>query len=107
MPRHFSLLGLLLLAGCTLVGPDADRLTLYVGPDRVDCAGAAPQQCLLVRERATAPWTLFYDEIEGFIHQEGFSYQLVVERLPVANPPQDGASLRYRLVRVLTRQPAS
>lgn len=45
--------------------------------------------------------------IEGFDFEEGFRYRIEVERREVADPPADGSSLSYRLLRVLSRERAA
>lgn len=103
MRRYLAFL-LVLAAACGITGPDRDVITLEIAPNRVPCTGAAPMECLLVRERPGAEWTYFYDHIEGFNHEPGYRYVLRVERREVANPPADGSSVAYRLVRVVSRE---
>lgn len=98
---------LAVLAACTLTGPEPDEvLVLEIGPERVDCMGAFPQQCLLVRSDSSEEWSYFYDHIEGFTYEEGFVYRVEVLRRQIRNPPADGSSVAYRLIRVLSRAPA-
>jgi hypothetical protein len=80
--------------------------TLFVGPALIDCEGEGPRKCLQVRESPSDAWTLFYDAIEGFEHEEGFSYELRVETASVSSPPADGSSERTRLVEVVTKEKA-
>ena len=40
------------------------------------------------------PWTLFHGAIEGFTFEPGHRYTLLVEEIPVTNPPADGSLLR-------------
>jgi hypothetical protein len=104
----FSLALVAHLAGCDVLLPSDDELvTLYVAPYRRECRGVAVQQCRLVREDPAGPWQFFYDEIEGFTHQPGFDYKLLVLRERVENPPADGSSARWRLVRVLEKEPSA
>ena len=79
------------------------RLTLDVGPARVPCTGEARTRCLRVRVLPDTAWRLFYDSIEGFTFEEGYRWRLDVERQVVPNPPADGSSHRYRLVRVVSK----
>ena len=74
---------------------------IFVGPHRVPCEGSYPQECLQVRRSLTSEWELFYDEIEGFVHVPGTTYELVVAVDQIADPPADASSLRYRLVEVV------
>ncbi|HEX2092165.1 MAG TPA: DUF4377 domain-containing protein [Longimicrobiaceae bacterium] len=111
--RRFRLLTLCLgvaalLPGCDALLPTGEELlTLYVAPYRRECVTIVVHQCLLVREEPDEPWQLFYDGIEGFTHQPGFAYKLLVLRQRVENPPADGSSLRWRLVRVLEKVPSA
>jgi hypothetical protein len=87
-------------------GPsDVQLISLQVAAHTAPCVGVGPMTCLLVRERADQPWQLFYDGIEGFTHEEGFAYTLLLARRSIPNPPADGSSLAYRLVALLAREP--
>lgn len=72
--------------------------TVVIAPNRVDCIGEAPQKCLLM------DGNLFYDSIEGFTHEEGYTYTLRIRVHTVQNPPADGSSFRYELVDVLSQK---
>jgi hypothetical protein len=88
----------------TGAGDGADRLTMEVASQRVPCIGEARTRCLRVRVVPDTTWTLFYDRIEGFAFEEGYRWRLDVERRRVSNPPADGSSFSYRLVRVVSRE---
>lgn len=107
--RLFASAALLsVLTACGVLEPDdADRLTLYVAPTTVDCVGVGPQRCLLVKERPDEEWGYFYSSIAGFTHETGYSYTLLLERSQVSNPPADGSSYEYRLLRVLAKSAAT
>ncbi len=79
--------------------------TLFVGPTLVDCEGETPQKCMLVKEDPEADYMLFYDTIEGFVHEEGYEYVLRVEQEQVPNPPADASSLRWKLIEVVEKRP--
>lgn len=76
---------------------------LIVGPERKPCVGVGPMECLQVKEKEDAPWTLFYEPIAGFTHEKGYECTLRVRVIPVANPPADASRLRYTLLEVLRR----
>ena len=84
----------------------AERLTLEVGPTQVSCTGEARTRCLRVRVLPDTAWLRFYDAIAGFRFEEGFRWRLEVERQRVPNPPADGSSLSYRLIRVIAKERA-
>lgn len=85
----------------------ADEKTIYVGPMLVDCEGEGPQKCMLVKENPADDYTLFYDQIEGFVYEEGFEYQLLVKTEQVENPPAGGSSIKWTLVEEVDKQPVS
>lgn len=106
MLRFLPLVGLFALAACSLAGGEVTVETLYVDAATADCVGVGEQTCLRVRRDPEAAWELFSDAIEGFTYEPGFTYVLEVEVRAVEDPPSDGASLAYRLVRVLAKTPA-
>ncbi len=81
--------------------------TIYIGPQLVDCAGVAPQQCMQVKESPEAEYTLFYDQIEGFEYEAGYDYTLKVKEEKVENPPADAADFRWILVEIVSKTAAS
>ncbi|MFK7800519.1 MAG: META domain-containing protein [Anaerolineae bacterium] len=93
----------LLLAEFTM----AETKTLFVGAEQVDCEGAAPQKCLLVKESADAEYTYFYDSIEGFEWEAGFIYELLVSVTEVKEPLADASSLVYKLVQIVSQAPVA
>ena len=84
---------------------DGDRnvkvMEVTVGPRLLDCVGVAPMKCL------EADGLLFYESIEGFEHEEGFSYRLKIERYDAfpgeEEPPQDASKYGYRLIEVISK----
>ncbi len=102
--KHLLWLLLLALPACDSGSPETTRI--YVADQKAACVGVAPQECLLVREDPADPWTLFYDAINGFTFEAGYFYTLDIEILPVPNPPADGSSERWVLVRIIEIQPA-
>lgn len=84
---------------------DVELTKLFVGPEKVECVGVAPQECYLVKENPEDEWELFYNEIAGFNYESGFDYEIEVEIEEIENPPADGSSLKYTWVRTLNKQP--
>jgi hypothetical protein len=83
-----------------------EEMTLYVGPELVDCVGAHPQTCMLVRESPDEEYQFFYGQIKGFDYEEGYEYELVVNVTDRENPPQDVLPQEYTLVEVVSKTPA-
>ena len=85
--------------------PAADEQTLYVAPFWQPCIGEAPMLCMQVKETAEGGWTYFYDRIEGFAFEPGFSYELLVKKEEVKNPPADASNIKWILVEEVSKSP--
>ena len=63
-----------------------------------ECYGPFRRMCLMVGGE------FFYEEIDGFTHEPGYKYHLLVERYDAfpgqKEPPQDAGRYGYRLVEV-------
>lgn len=46
-----------------------------------------------------------YEGIQGFQYELGFIHDLLVKKIQIPNPPQDGSSIRIELIKVLSKQP--
>jgi hypothetical protein len=106
--RSFLAFALLLASALPALAQEAtdgEVVRLYVGPEKIDCVGVAPQKCLLVTTDPTAPVEAFYDPIAGFEHEDGTAYVIDVLVEPVENPPADASSLSYTLVDVVAEIP--
>jgi len=80
---------------------------IYVGPILVECEGVSPQLCMLVKENIEEPYTLFYDQIEGFTHEPGYVYTLIVALETIDDPPADGPSERTIHLQTSNKQTVS
>lgn len=78
---------------------------LIVADHLENCVGVGPQSCMLVKENPDDEWTYFYDQIEGFEYEEGYTYELLVNEIPVPNPAADASSLRYELKNIISKTP--
>ena len=89
-------------------GPDAGvEKEVLVAHFVSECTGVGSQTCLNVRESEDAEWTLWYDGIEGFEHEAGYDYRLLVRETTVEDPPADASSVRWTLVAILEKTPVS
>ncbi len=87
-----------------------DRVNMMVNSYTVDCIGEMEGTCLLVQEGnmiGTENWEYFYfvDSIEGFVYEPGYVYGLEVKKTEVSDPPADGSSVKYELVRIISKEP--
>lgn len=111
--KWISSLILVLLAGMAAGCGAQDRpqedqgevMTVFVGPELVDCEGEGPQKCMLVKESSEDDWHLFYDLIDGFDYEEGHNYEITVTVEEVPDPPAGGSSIRWVLVDVISKKP--
>ena len=100
LPVMAATASLVVVVAC---GGEADKkvMEVVVAPERVECVGVAPMQCLVV----DGEW--FYDEIEGFEHEEGYEYRLKIEQYDAwpdrEEPPQDAGRYGYRLIEILSK----
>lgn len=88
----------LLMLSCT------DTKTIIVANHLADCEGVAPQKCMLIKESSAGEWIYFYDTIEGFEYEEGYTYELEVSISEIKNPQADGSSLKYSLVKIVSKK---
>jgi hypothetical protein len=82
----------------------SQEIVFTVAPDDVACVGIVPMRCLQVKMGEASTWSNFYDSIDGFTFQRGTTYQLLVRATPIRNPPADGGSTHYTLLRVISAQ---
>lgn len=106
MKKFIGLLFLLpfLFASCT---SNKATIKMIVASQKGDCVGVAPQKCLFVKKDTDTNWTFFYNQIEGFNYEEGYEYVLEVKEEKVENVPADASSLKYMLVKEVSKTPAT
>lgn len=104
--RLVSTVSLLISLLACEVSPPTRLITFDVADRYRDCTGVGPMHCLYVREKGASGWQYFYDPISGFTYEEGYTYTIRVKREQVPNPPADGSTYRYTLVKVLTKEKA-
>lgn len=77
-----------------------------VDAQRAKCEGVMTMQCLLVKKPGDKDFNLFYDNIQGFDYQEGFTYTIWVKETLKAPPiPADASMYTYTLVKVIAKKP--
>lgn len=91
---------MILLSSCT-----AQNVVRYtVASTTADCVGVGPQKCLLVKRGDATEWSFFHSRIEGFTHEEGYEYVLDVRETQRESVPADASSIRFELVRQISRE---
>ncbi len=77
---------------------DENLLTFNIEPERKPCTGEGEMECLIVNGE------YFYDSIDGFEFESGYSYELIVERTERESVPADASVYEYRLVEVVSKE---
>lgn len=80
-----------------------DEKTFIIASQTVDCTGVAPMKCLQIKEKESDSWGNFYSNIEGFTYEPGFEYVLKIKTEKIQNPPMDGSSIKYTLVKQVSK----
>lgn len=86
---------------------DSQIVNLEIKHYRVPAIGLDLLLTTYVREGDDPNFRTFFSGIEGFTHELGFDYELLVRRSEVENPPADGSSIRYELIDVVSQTPGS
>jgi hypothetical protein len=82
--------------GCS----ESRTATWEISAHRAPCVGEATSLCLIAREAGASEPSYHYDEIAGFAPQWGHEYTVDVRITSISNPPADGSSLEFTLLRV-------
>lgn len=81
------------------------EITIYVSSETGESYGfnSTPEECMLVKfDNPNGEWEhLGLYRIEGFTYVKGHEYELRVKMTTLANPPADGYSHKYLLVKVV------
>ena len=99
MKKLILLLMVVVAISCT----SKDTVKFTIAPTTVRCTGSAPQDCMQVKKGNSDQWEYFYDTIEGFNYEKGYEYVLEVKEEKVENPPADASSIRYILVKEISK----
>lgn len=81
------------------------EITIYVSSETGESYGfnSTPEECMLVKfDNPNGEWEhLSLYRIEGFTYVKGHEYELRVKMTTLANPPADGYSHKYLLVKIV------
>lgn len=81
------------------------EITIYVSSETGESYGfnSTPEECMLVKfDNPNGEWEhLGLYRIEGFTYVKGHEYELRVKMTTLANPPADGYSHKYLLVKIV------
>lgn len=77
---------------------------VWIGPHKVSAISMAPATALHVKEQHEEEWKIWEQNIEGFQHEEGTSYLLLVEYSTEYDAQSKLMDTKYSLVDVLWKQ---
>lgn len=77
---------------------------IWVGPHKVSTISMAPATSLHVKEQNEEEWEILEENIEGFEHEEGTSYLLLVQYSTEFNAEVKLIETKYSLVDILWKQ---
>ncbi len=112
---QFIKITVILFFGCILAlsscsdEDNSEIVTMKVNHFKQSGEGLFLSQFLLVQEGDGvdgATWNRFYDNIQGFNYELGYEYLLKVAKENIETPPADGISIRYTLIKVLSKNKA-
>lgn len=79
--------------------------TWVVGPERNPCTGVGPMECLQIkRNPSDTAWQYFYDEIDGFQYESGYTYTLEISQVKIDPVPADASSIRYKMEKLVSKK---
>ena len=105
----FLLLAVFAISSCSSdddeIKDSVKEITIYVSSETGESYGfnSTPEECMLVKfDNPNGEWEhLGLYRIEGFTYVKGHEYELRVEMTTLANPPADGYSHKYLLVKIV------
>ncbi len=101
-----------MLASCLNDAPTDKQktMTLYVSATTGQVNGfqGTPHECLLVKEKGGSQWEpCNFWNLKGFTYEKGYEYELLVTKTTYANPPADGSSFDYTLIKIVSKEAKS
>lgn len=101
-----------LVLNLTSCSDDTDFIdSLWINSEKIDVEffAGGTLNCYQAQENKIInenDWQYFCQSIEGFdgIYEEGYIYQISVNKIKIKNPPQDGSSVKYELIEVLSKE---
>lgn len=105
----FLLLAVFAISSCCSdddeIKDSVKEITIYVSSETGESYGfnSTPEECMLVKfDNPNGEWEhLGLYRIEGFTYVKGHEYELRVKMTTLANPPADGYSHKYLLVKIV------
>lgn len=111
LSRPFIVLALFSLVLCTVACKKDNQdttVTILVAAKpvkaRVLLSNVDTDHMNVLEEGSSIGWRpMHMGQIEGFDYEEGFEYVLTVRKYNIANPPADGSSVGYALIKIKSK----
>ncbi len=97
----------LVVIGClgNIYAQDAEIKKWYVADAKIACQlGDAVTSCLRIRENPDSNWVSFPFEIEGFVHEKGFEYEIEVSQVKLKYTEINGPQYKWTLNRIISEK---
>lgn len=98
---------MLIKTNCGLKKPDVKQeINLFIQHYKMPCMAEGVQWCYIIKNK-NGKNELFYDEIEGFQYQWGYSFVLLIEKKMVQKPMEDASFYQYKLIKIVKKEKAA
>lgn len=106
LPAVFSLF--ILASGCKKDENKDNIVTMKIASNTVKASVPFGSQdykadFLFAQEGKNGVWGPLYTSIEGFNYEKGYNYELKVKQVNIENPLQDAPSIKYILVKEVSK----
>ena len=98
------------LASCSSDDDDKDiveQVTIFVSAETGTYQNVPDNnyvEGMRIKEKGESQWIcVSFQEISGFTFENGYEYELLVNKIIVANPPQDAGNVKYELIKVISQ----
>ncbi|WP_088444588.1 DUF4377 domain-containing protein [Flavobacterium oreochromis] len=93
------------LMSCKTIN-NTNKKTIYISAETKPCStGLMETQCMLVKwTKDQKEWEYFYSSIQGFKYEIGNEYELIIKEEKIKNPPADGSSIKYTLIKEISKR---
>ena len=99
------------LASCnrdSIYEDKVDQVTIYVSAETglfYNVPNTTPEEGMRILIEGEDHYIcVAFNTIAGFTYEKGNEYELIVKKTTLANPPKDSGSIRYELIRIVSKK---
>lgn len=78
--------------------------TIIVKEEKAACEGNPGAKCLQIKKPEQKEFEIFYQDIEGFVFEEGYRQTILVNERHIPNPMIKEADAIYTLIKVISKE---